>query len=106
MADDEGWVQTHPVTDADLLDNGNSNPFEEGSNAGSNGNRNPSNFDLEGLISDDTIQGKIAREVYGRGKEKAQGIVNLYANIDFVRPFFDVEPKEVASRYVFDNDLL
>lgn len=57
-----------------------------------------SGLGIEGLIDDSTIQGRIAREVYGRGKERAQGFVNVYTNIDLVRPYFDVDPKEVAYR--------
>merc|ERR1712137_1356706 len=53
------------------------------------------------LMSGNTIQGHLAQEMYGRGKEKAQGFLNLYANIDLIRPYFDVEPIEVAFRLLF-----
>jgi len=56
---------------------------------------------IAALMSDNTIQGHLAREMYGRGKEKAQGFLNLYANIDLIRPYFDVEPVEVLFRLLF-----
>jgi hypothetical protein len=64
----------------------------------SSSNETSSGLGIEGIIDDSTIQGRIAREVYGRGREKAQGFVSFYANIDIVRPYFDVDPKEVAYR--------
>lgn len=54
---------------------------------------------IEGLISDDSLQGRLAREMYGKGREKAQGFINFYANIDLIRPYFDVEPVDVAKRW-------
>ena len=35
------------------------------------------------------------------GKEKARSVLNVYGNIDVLRPYFDVEPHEVRQRYVF-----
>lgn len=34
------------------------------------------------------------------GKERAQKALNIYSHIDFLRPFFDVEPKDVLNRLI------
>jgi len=38
-------------------------------------------------------------KVWAAGRTRAQQAFNLYANLDYLRPYFDVEPKEVAQRY-------
>lgn len=102
MEDDNNWVPSHPINAEELEDYESQNPFEpqstQSNNRNSDNSSKSSDIGIEGFISDDTIQGRIAREMYGRSKEKAQGFVNLYANIDFVRPYFDVEPREVLGR--------
>lgn len=35
------------------------------------------------------------------GKERAQKALNIYSHIDFLRPFFDVEPKDVLNRLMY-----
>ncbi|CAF2351192.1 unnamed protein product [Rotaria sp. Silwood2] len=36
--------------------------------------------------------------VWTAGRTRAQQAINLYANIDYLRPYFDVEPKEILHR--------
>jgi hypothetical protein len=38
-------------------------------------------------------------QVWAAGRTRAQQAINLYANLDYLRPYFDVEPKEVVQRY-------
>jgi hypothetical protein len=38
-------------------------------------------------------------KVWAAGRTRAQQAINLYANLDYLRPYFDVEPKEVVQRY-------
>ncbi|CAF0906016.1 unnamed protein product [Didymodactylos carnosus] len=38
--------------------------------------------------------------VWNAGKQQAQKAINLYANLDYLRPYFDVEPKEVFNRLI------
>jgi hypothetical protein len=38
-------------------------------------------------------------QVWTAGRSRAQQAINLYANLDYLRPYFDVEPKEVIQRY-------
>lgn len=38
--------------------------------------------------------------VWAAGRSRAQQAINLYANLDYLRPYFDVEPKEVIQRLV------
>uniref|UniRef100_UPI003AB01736 protein YIPF3 n=1 Tax=Centroberyx gerrardi TaxID=166262 RepID=UPI003AB01736 len=41
---------------------------------------------------------QVADEVWQAGKRQASKAFNLYANIDILRPYFDVEPVQVRSR--------
>ncbi|MEQ2166970.1 Protein yipf3 [Goodea atripinnis] len=41
---------------------------------------------------------QVADEVWQAGKRQASKAFNLYANIDILRPYFDVEPSQVRSR--------
>ncbi|XP_015255758.1 PREDICTED: protein YIPF3 [Cyprinodon variegatus] len=43
---------------------------------------------------------QVADEVWQAGKRQASKAFNLYANIDILRPYFDVEPSQVRSRLV------
>ncbi|UJR21777.1 hypothetical protein I4U23_024852 [Adineta vaga] len=38
--------------------------------------------------------------VWAAGRTRAQQAFNLYANLDYLRPYFDVEPKEVFQRLI------
>ena len=41
---------------------------------------------------------KVAEKVYVSAKNKAGGIINVYASLDVIRPYFDVELPTVLSR--------
>ncbi|KAJ0004621.1 hypothetical protein NQD34_010835 [Periophthalmus magnuspinnatus] len=41
---------------------------------------------------------QVADEVWEAGKRQASKAFNLYANIDILRPYFDVEPGQVRTR--------
>ncbi|KAG2467361.1 YIPF3 protein, partial [Polypterus senegalus] len=41
---------------------------------------------------------QVADEVWQAGKRQASKAFNLYANIDILRPYFDVEPVQVRNR--------
>ncbi|KAJ4923835.1 hypothetical protein JOQ06_028090 [Pogonophryne albipinna] len=43
---------------------------------------------------------QVADEVWQAGKRQASKAFNLYANIDILRPYFDVEPVQVRSRLI------
>ncbi|XP_008319887.1 protein YIPF3 [Cynoglossus semilaevis] len=43
---------------------------------------------------------QVADEVWRAGKRQASKAFNLYANIDILRPYFDVEPIQVRSRLI------
>ena len=45
-----------------------------------------------------TVEPFDALKVWAASRSRAQQAINLYANIDYLRPFFDVEPKEVLHR--------
>lgn len=36
--------------------------------------------------------------VFQTGKQRAQQALNIYSHIDYLRPYFDVEPKDVLNR--------
>ncbi|CAF3244953.1 unnamed protein product [Rotaria socialis] len=38
--------------------------------------------------------------VWAAGRSRAQQAINLYANLDYLRPYFDVEPREVFQRLI------
>lgn len=37
-------------------------------------------------------------QVWTAGRTRAQQAFNLYANIDYLRPYFDIDPKEVIHK--------
>ena len=37
-------------------------------------------------------------QMWQSGKERAKSAWNVYGNIDFLRPYFNVEPHEVRTR--------
>ena len=39
--------------------------------------------------------------MFAAGKEKAKSVLNVYGNIDVLRPYFDVEPHQVRQRSAF-----
>lgn len=39
--------------------------------------------------------------VLNTGREKMQKTLNIYSHIDYLRPYFDVEPKDVLNRLVY-----
>ncbi|CAF0746013.1 unnamed protein product [Adineta ricciae] len=39
--------------------------------------------------------------VWSAGRTRAQQAINLYANLDYLRPYFDVEPKELVHRLLY-----
>ena len=41
------------------------------------------------------------QKVFTTGKEKAQQALNIYSHIDYLRPYFEVEPKEVLNRLFY-----
>ncbi|XP_063046972.1 protein YIPF3 [Engraulis encrasicolus] len=43
---------------------------------------------------------QVADEVWRAGKRQASKAFNLYANIDILRPYFDVEPMQVRNRLI------
>ncbi|XP_071839708.1 protein YIPF3-like isoform X2 [Apostichopus japonicus] len=49
----------------------------------------------------DAVKSQVADQVWQTGKEQAKKAFDLYANIDILRPYFDVEPKTVVSRLLF-----
>jgi len=60
------------------------------------------------LMRNSDIFGEILCQVWQEGRQRARRAINVYANIDFLRPYFDVEPHEVRSRSVvcLGNSLL
>ena len=44
------------------------------------------------------VKKKFVIQVWAAGRTRAQQALNLYANLDYLRPYFDVEPKEVFQR--------
>ncbi|XP_047190814.1 protein YIPF3 isoform X1 [Scophthalmus maximus] len=46
------------------------------------------------------VTGRCSVQVWQAGKRQASRAFNLYANIDILRPYFDVEPAQVRSRLI------
>eukprot|EP01135_Chromosphaera_perkinsii_P007587 Nk52_evm43s914 gene=Nk52_evmTU43s914 len=44
------------------------------------------------------LAGAVAGNLFQAGASKAQGLFNVYGNIDILRPYFSVEPVEVRDR--------
>ena len=41
---------------------------------------------------------KIADQVFSASTESAKSLISTYGKIDILRPYFDVEPRDVAKR--------
>lgn len=52
-----------------------------------------------GSISDQ-IASQLASNMYESTKTQARGMLDMYGNIDVIRPYFDVEPQHVLQRLV------
>ena len=48
-----------------------------------------------------TMASTMGAYVFNTGKEKAQQALNIYSHIDYLRPYFDVEPKDVLNRLLY-----
>lgn len=49
----------------------------------------------------DQIAAQLASNVYESTKSQARGVLDMYGNIDLIRPYFDVEPHHVLRRLLF-----
>jgi hypothetical protein len=54
--------------------------------------------DVEGLFEPNKLYYQVAGQVFNTAKNQAGGFLNLYANIDLIRPYFDVDLKMVVHR--------
>ncbi|CAF3480518.1 unnamed protein product [Adineta steineri] len=61
-------------------------------NNNNNDNNNQHSISLEGAIP------SVTSIVWSTGRTRAQEAINVYANLDLLRPYFDVEPKELLHR--------
>ncbi|XP_071100211.1 protein YIPF3-like isoform X1 [Haliotis cracherodii] len=60
--------------------------------------------DKEGKFMDDVRQRvgqNVTQMMWNAGRQSAQKAWSIYGNIDILRPYFDVEPKEVQRRLLF-----
>jgi hypothetical protein len=48
-----------------------------------------------------TVASTVGAYVFSTGKQKAQQALNIYSHIDYLRPYFDVEPKDVLNRLIY-----
>lgn len=46
------------------------------------------------------VKQQMTHYVWVEGRQRAQKAINLYANIDVLRPYFNVEPREVRDRLI------
>lgn len=51
----------------------------------------------EAFISQ-TVASSVGNYMLTTGKQRAQQALNIYSHIDYLRPYFDVEPKDVLNR--------
>ena len=48
-----------------------------------------------------TMASSVGNYVFTTGKQRAQQALNIYSHIDYLRPYFDVEPKDVLNRLIY-----
>ncbi len=48
-----------------------------------------------------SVASSVGAYVLTTGKERAQQALNIYSHIDYLRPYFDVEPKQVLNRLAY-----
>lgn len=48
-----------------------------------------------------SVASSLGSYVFTTGKERAQQALNIYSHIDYLRPYFDVEPKDVLNRLIY-----
>eukprot|EP00794_Sanderia_malayensis_P016816 gene16816-18512_t len=84
-----------PVTIVDL--GSNENVYEHDSPVDSDNSKTTSENDFVTSMKEKMME-ELGGKVWAAGKQSARKFYDLYANIDFLRPYFDVEPKDVAKR--------
>lgn len=45
-----------------------------------------------------SVASSVGAYMFQTGKQRAQQAFNIYSHIDYLRPYFDVEPKDVLNR--------
>lgn len=48
-----------------------------------------------------SVASTVGAYVFQTGKQRAQQALNIYSHIDYLRPYFDVEPKDVLNRLLY-----
>eukprot|EP00112_Aurelia_sp_Birch-Aquarium-sp1_P023481 Seg701.3 transcript_id=Seg701.3/GoldUCD/mRNA.D3Y31 product="Protein YIPF3" protein_id=Seg701.3/GoldUCD/D3Y31 len=85
-----------PVTIVDL--GSNDQLYEHDSQVDSeNGKSSPNETDFVASMKEKMME-ELGGRVWAAGKQSARKFYDLYANIDFLRPYFDVEPRDVVKR--------
>ncbi|XP_065072265.1 protein YIPF3-like [Rhopilema esculentum] len=87
-----------PVTIVDL--GSNDQMYEHDSQIDSdNGRSATSENDFVASMKEKMME-ELGGKMWAAGKQSARKFYDLYANIDFLRPYFDVEPRDVLKRLV------
>lgn len=59
------------------------------------------NADSQDSFITKTVASSVGNYMMTTGKERAQKALNIYSHIDYLRPYFDVEPKDVMNRLIY-----
>ncbi|XP_006813986.1 protein YIPF3-like [Saccoglossus kowalevskii] len=93
----------HPREESAVIDLGTLDD-DDSSTGGSEGftRKSPpgSQYGDEEKSTGEFVGSSAANLVWLAGKQQAQKAFNLYGNIDILRPYFDVEPKDVIDRLI------
>lgn len=78
----------------------NENPDINQRNTSNNGDGETKKRTIEESIMSQTAS-SVGNYMLTTGKERAQKALNIYSHIDYLRPYFDVEPKDVLNRLIY-----
>jgi len=86
MMDQDGSIQQRrniPVADSDI-----------------NKSDAPNSTSIPTSLFNQAVASTVSSYVFTTGKQRAQQALNIYSHIDYLRPYFDVEPKDVLNRLI------
>jgi len=64
-------------------------------------NQGPTNQNGSDSFMTQTVASSVGNYMLTTGKQRAQQALNIYSHIDYLRPYFDVEPKDVLNRLIY-----
>lgn len=75
--------------------------YEDAENGENVKNSNNIENQSGGSFMSQAVASSVGNYMLTTGKARAQQALNIYSHIDYLRPYFDVEPKDVLNRLIY-----